>query len=152
MKFIYCLWFLERYYIGTTLLVKIHITRTQKWASGYNPTLLFCRRTERRNVYKLYELLVSRLYLHTIVGRVVNCTGVIYGGRTRSAAPLRRYIYTHNSLNSLIFASPISSFISPPLMQQRAHKYIQKNIALPNMCMRYFCLQLFVIYPQYFLQ
>ena len=79
-------WF--RYYLHLELLGVIHITNTQKRASGSDPTLLFGRRTERRYVYKLYELLVSRFYLHTVVGRVVNCTGVIYGARTHSA---RRY-------------------------------------------------------------
>ena len=44
---------LFRYYINAALLVYIHISNTQNWASGSDPTLLFGKRTKRKYVYKL---------------------------------------------------------------------------------------------------
>ena len=46
---------LFRYYINTAVLVYIHISNTQKWASGSDPTLLFWKRAERRKIYLLYD-------------------------------------------------------------------------------------------------
>ena len=51
---------LVRYFIDSALLVMIHILLTQKWASGYNPTLLSERRIEGRYVYKSYGFLVKK--------------------------------------------------------------------------------------------
>ena len=50
-KYLYVI-FSVLYFIGTALLVITHIKKTQKWASGSDPTLLFERRTERRLVFK----------------------------------------------------------------------------------------------------
>ena len=51
---------LVRYFIDSALLVMIHILLTQKWASGYNPTLRSRRCTEGRYVYKSYGFLVKK--------------------------------------------------------------------------------------------
>ena len=44
-----------RYFICTALLVITNISRTQKWASQWDATLLFGKRTERIKVYVLYD-------------------------------------------------------------------------------------------------
>ena len=70
------------YFMGTALLVITNIAQTQKWASGSDPTLLFEKRTERMYVYKLERVYVLYFYIHNVVGGVVNCLNLIYGGRT----------------------------------------------------------------------
>ena len=51
--------------------------------------------TERRNVYKWYEVLGEILYVVSVVGGVVNHTGVIYGTRIHRTVALRRRIMAY---------------------------------------------------------
>ena len=41
--------------------------------------MCFDKNILQRYVYKLYYVFVSIFYIHTVVGGVVNCSGVIYG-------------------------------------------------------------------------
>ena len=93
--------FLILYFIVTTLLVKIHILCTQKWAAQCDAPLRSGKHTERIFVYKLYGFWFG-YFINTalLIMILIICTQK-YGGRTSlfltSQRMPSRYgcVYTH---------------------------------------------------------
>ena len=68
-------------------------------------TKRFSSKIPRKYRWGLTEIwqmvLVSKFYLHSVVGRVVNCTGVIYGVRTSLFLTSQRMPSRYNALTNV---------------------------------------------------
>ena len=118
--------FLILYFICTTLLVKIHILCTQKWAAQCDAPLRSGKHTERIFVYKLYGFWFGYFINTALLVKIhILCTQK-YGGRTSSFLTSQRMPSRYGCVHMLI---QLCKYYTPSVASGHipTHKFIHRT-------------------------